>query len=911
MSYKYNLIAVLVGISLGWSTLPTQAETTVLTVTLDRAIHFTAPDGTDVVAEAGTYSVQPTGISSLRLFPQTEQPAIEIQTETTIHEETISAPTALLIAEEGQEDEMHLVLLLPDGQGLDTVGTFSGTRSRATRKALTATKLHTSLVQASGLPSGVSSQPSVLYSIASTGALKWYRHNGAQTGAGLNAPGAWTGPTEVGSGWQSFIQVIPGGGNVLYGITPDGTLKWYSHDGSSNGTPAWQGAKNVGTGWQSFKQVFSGSEGILYAIAQDGTLKWYRHTGYRDGTATWEGPKNIGTGWQNFKQVFGKGDGVIYAVASDGKLKWYKHTGFRDGTFAWEGPKDVGTGWQNFTQVFGAGNGIIYAIATNGILKLYKHTGYRDGTVAWEGAKDIGTGWQGFTKVISLLPLPPAAAAVIATPAPDSIEESSPGKSVTWNYLAMHHPEIVAQALADVQTHKQPRTSVAGLASEAELNDMFKTNWSAEVSKLTAMREAGMTQTGVAPRGLPNSLSLKDQVTAIPSAKSPLSSTAKVIAHDPFPVTLPPRNLGSVWAGQRATAFVSMTAPADGYVEGRFNLNATNRHFRIVNAKAYSGVLARGKALDVSLTIPGGQYQDVVPDPANPPAQISKAGFVAILAKKGQRIDFTVVFEPVALGMTPVGDNEATLELSGATSSDINILAPNAPVTTWTRKASIRARFEGINFGVIGTLDDTAITIFYDGTPCNRVISVPAGITFHNAEQQARSISVTGEALSPALHVQPFTVSLGPGERKQVPIPLQIDSCPFNGIEQTGTIKFAYAGVVRRAEFSVTPYPNFHHWENSSKSVGSCDYSWDITIHPDGKTSFRYTLRNQNLVSSMQLDFRFSVLGHEIGRGVLSDGPKTIHTKMNGYTIPSSYVRDNYVPMLSAPAQVGLRCHTR
>jgi hypothetical protein len=234
-------------------------------------------------------------------------------------------------------------------------------------------------------------------------------------------------------------------------------------------------------------------------------------------------------------------------------------------------------------------------------------------------------------------------------------------------------------------------------------------------------------------------------------------------------------------------------------------------------------------------------------------------------------------------------------------------------VPTWTRLASIRARFEGINFGVIGTLDDSAITVFYDGTPCNRVISVSAGITFHNAEQQARSISVTGESLAPALHVQPFTVSLGPGERKQVPIPLQIDSCPYNGIEQTGTIKFAYAGVVRRAEFSVTLYPNFHHWENGNShgSVGSCDYTWDIYIRPDGTTSFAWSLRNRNLVLAKKLFLYFSVLGQQIGRGFLSDGQNTVHTKFRGYTITSSFVRDNYVRLLSAPARVELTCSNR
>ena len=255
-------------------------------VLLEQPSHFTAPDGADVLLAPGTYRVEQSAETQLRLVADPGQPSIEIQATATTHEETVATPLALAIAEEGQADEIHLVLLFPDGRGLDATGSLSGTRSRATSRIVTATQLRSSLVQSTGLFSGMASQPSVLYGIAPAGALKWYRHNGAPTGAGLTSPGAWTGPTEVGSGWQDFIQVVPGGGAVLYGITRDGTLKWYRHDDAMNGTPAWQGAKNVGTGWQNFKLVFSGSEGILYAIAQDGTLKWYRHTGYRDGAAT-------------------------------------------------------------------------------------------------------------------------------------------------------------------------------------------------------------------------------------------------------------------------------------------------------------------------------------------------------------------------------------------------------------------------------------------------------------------------------------------------------------------------------------------------------------------------------------------------------------------------------------------------
>ena len=365
------------------------------TLILDRTVHFTAWDGSDIQLPSGIYRVEQAGDGSLRLFLSGTEASVDVQATAFIHDESLTSTVALPVLEEGQEDEIHLVFLLPGGQGLDAMGSYSGVRSRAVGKALGRVQVHSAVNQSTA--------------------------------------------------------VAPKSGSV---------------------------------------------------------------------------------------------------------------------------------------QAYAA------------------------------------------------IRVPSAAAAVTPPPASESVETSGPGTWVTWNYLYMHHPEIVAQALADVQTSKQPRASVAGLASEVELNDMLKTNWSAEVSRLTAMREAGVTQTGVTPRGLPDSLSLKDQVTAVPSAKTILPQALKPIAHDPFPIQLPPRNLGSVWAGQRATTVVSITAPADGYVEGRFDLNATNRHFRIVNAIAYTGELARGKALAVSLTIPGGQYQDVVPDPANRRRRSAKRGSWPSLRKR-------------------------------------------------------------------------------------------------------------------------------------------------------------------------------------------------------------------------------------------------------------------------------------
>ena len=191
---------------------------------------------------------------------------------------------------------------------------------------------------------------SVLYGITPDGVLHWYSHDDFNDGRL-----GWKPAKDVGTGWQNFKQVFSGSQGIIYAIANDGTLKWYRHnrfaDGAGLNTPgAWQGPKNVGTGWQNFKQVFGGCDGVIYAITNDGTLKWYKHTGYQDGSFSWQGPKDVGSGWQTFTRVFSACDGLIYAITSNGTLKLYNHTGFANGTMAWEPTRDVGAGWQSFTS---------------------------------------------------------------------------------------------------------------------------------------------------------------------------------------------------------------------------------------------------------------------------------------------------------------------------------------------------------------------------------------------------------------------------------------------------------------------------------------------------------------------------------------------------------------------------------
>ncbi len=216
----------------------------------------------------------------------------------------------------------------------------------------------------------------VIYDIFSNGDLYWYKHDAYRTGGGLNDPGAWNAASrhKIGNGWNGFKQVFATSGGVIYAISPNGDLHWYKHNAYRTGqgleTPgAWdpQGGKVVGTGWNTFTKVFAAPGGIIYGVMPNGDLRWYHHLAYRTGgglsdPGAWDakGGKVVGTGWNGFRQLVAVADGVMYGVKPDGSLHWYRHLGYRSGLGlydqgSWDdtnGGKEIGTGW-NFAQLFG------------------------------------------------------------------------------------------------------------------------------------------------------------------------------------------------------------------------------------------------------------------------------------------------------------------------------------------------------------------------------------------------------------------------------------------------------------------------------------------------------------------------------------------------------------------------------
>lgn len=68
--------------------------------------------------------------------------------------------------------------------------------------------------------------------------------------------------------------------NSVYAMTGDGHLYCSAHDGYSDGAPRWNGLHLVGTGFGSFGQLFT-SSGAIYGVTPDGVIRWYRHDGHR------------------------------------------------------------------------------------------------------------------------------------------------------------------------------------------------------------------------------------------------------------------------------------------------------------------------------------------------------------------------------------------------------------------------------------------------------------------------------------------------------------------------------------------------------------------------------------------------------------------------------------------------------
>ncbi len=102
-------------------------------IILDKPVHFSAPDESDILATSGSYTIDLHDNTTLRLSPReaaSSASPLLVAAVALPHEQPVESRVALSVP--NGEDEHHVVLLLPDGKGLDAGGTYSGTRSRGT-----------------------------------------------------------------------------------------------------------------------------------------------------------------------------------------------------------------------------------------------------------------------------------------------------------------------------------------------------------------------------------------------------------------------------------------------------------------------------------------------------------------------------------------------------------------------------------------------------------------------------------------------------------------------------------------------------------------------------------------------------------------------------------------------------------
>ena len=140
---KHNIFLSMAGAFIGWWMVGLTPALAATTVTLDQAVHFLNAEGSDVLLDAGTYTVDADD-EWLRVTPSAGEAvdALLLEAQTATHEESLTEPLA--VSAQGESPDVHhLALLLPDGKRLEAIGTYSGLRSRGTLSLLTIQRLRT------------------------------------------------------------------------------------------------------------------------------------------------------------------------------------------------------------------------------------------------------------------------------------------------------------------------------------------------------------------------------------------------------------------------------------------------------------------------------------------------------------------------------------------------------------------------------------------------------------------------------------------------------------------------------------------------------------------------------------------------------------------------------------------------
>ena len=125
-NFLIKLIGVLVyGLAIGTS--PAAAAESPTAVFIEQRVHFTSPEGNDVLVEPGTYEVEGRE-EELQLVSKEGQASIHIQAQPTPFPDEVEYPIAMAIPI--QDEGIYLALAIPNDTGLEAMGSYSGIQTR-------------------------------------------------------------------------------------------------------------------------------------------------------------------------------------------------------------------------------------------------------------------------------------------------------------------------------------------------------------------------------------------------------------------------------------------------------------------------------------------------------------------------------------------------------------------------------------------------------------------------------------------------------------------------------------------------------------------------------------------------------------------------------------------------------------
>ena len=449
------------------------------------------------------------------------------------------------------------------------------------------------------------------------------------------------------------------------------------------------------------------------------------------------------------------------------------------------------------------------------------------------------------------------------------------GKWILWSYLQMNHPEIVSSALANVQSGKLPRSFLAALGTPAEVNELLKTNWISEVAQLNAPQVAS----GVTTRGITDATKAQSNLGSVAGSPAP-SLAARLSPAVGLNVIQPPVTFGSAWSGQRPTTTITITAPADGFIRAELDLNATHQRFRIVEARTYTGEVNNGQWV-AAQTVKGGDYNDIRVSASDPSKHISMAGSVAINVRAGQRVDFTLGFEPDSILGPPVGNYEVMLDLGS-----------NMP--SWRRSIPIRARCEGINFGVIVYAEQGDILTIADKATDVRVVA-------NNATAAPVAATFTAAQLPPGVTMDPLSVVIPPQSALIYILKFHVDHTSQDGNNQAVLVRLNYANQSRLINFMMSIFHTFIFMEPARDTMvegTSLGIRWaKLSMWNDGH--WWWGIDTMNLAPGTDIDpFRFRNFTTTLTFNANKAVPDTIDAHVGPMTANQYYDRTNFSPWL-------------